>query len=136
MTDVNGLEAIKVTFDSGILFGFNSSKLSADSKATLKNFATKMQDLTDTDITIFGHTDNVGSAEANQKVSAQRASAVADYLKSCGIAAERINFAGKSFDQPVASNDTEEGRAQNRRVEVFVSANEAMIQAAQNGTLN
>jgi len=135
VTDINGLEAIKVTFDSGILFGFNSSNLSADSKTTLKDFATKMQDMTDTDITIYGHTDNVGTAEANQKVSTKRANAVASYLKSCGIADSRITFAGKSFDEPVASNDTAEGRAQNRRVEVYVSANEAMIQAAQNGTL-
>ena len=135
VTDVNGLTAIKVTFDSGILFDFNKSTLSTAAKNQLAQFATEMSDMQDTDITILGHTDNVGTAEANQKVSTQRADAVSKFLQGKGIAANRITAEGHSFNEPVASNDTPEGRAQNRRVEIYISANEAMIQAAENGTL-
>lgn len=130
VTDVNGLEAIKVTFDSGILFGFNSSKLSDESKESLKQFAETMKDMPLTDITVYGHTDNVGSESANQKVSDKRAAAVSDYLNGLGIDKERIVSKGLSFTVPVASNDTEEGRAQNRRVEIYITANEQMIQEA------
>ena len=128
--DANGLEAIKVTFDSGILFDFNKSTLNASSKESLKQFAAQMVDLPDTDITIYGHTDNIGTAAANEKVSLQRAEAVEKYLKSCGIAKERMTAEGKSFTMPVASNDTEAGRAQNRRVEIYITANKDMIEAA------
>ena len=81
ITDVNGLEGIKVTFDSGILFGFNSSTLSDESKKSLDQFASTMKDMTMTDITVYGHTDNVGSESANQKVSDKRADAVAKYQR-------------------------------------------------------
>jgi len=132
--DANGLDAIKVTFDSGILFATNKAVLSAESKTALSNFAKNMADMADTDLTIYGHTDNTGKAEFNEKLSLQRAESVANYLESCGMANKKT-VAGMSFNMPVASNDTPEGRQQNRRVEVYVSANEAMIQAAQNGTL-
>ena len=135
VTDVNGLEAIKVTFDNGILFATNKSNLSAASQKELKEFAAKMADMPDTDVTIYGHTDNTGSAEVNERLSTQRANAVAGYLQSCGIAASRIKSEGKSYTMPVADNATKEGRAQNRRVEVYVSANENMIKAAESGTL-
>ena len=135
VTDVNGLTAIKVTFDNGILFDFNKSTLKPAAKAELDKFAAEMSDMTDTNINVYGHTDNVGSAEANKKVSEQRASSVANYLAGKGIAKDRLVAEGLSYDFPVASNDTEEGRAQNRRVEIYISANEAMIAAAENGTL-
>jgi len=133
--DANGLTAIKVTFDSGILFDFNKATLSAKAKQNLDKFAAEMTDLPDTDIAILGHTDNVGSAEANQKVSDNRALAVSNYLQTKGIAAERITAEGHSYNDPVADNSTAAGRAQNRRVEVFIYANENMIKAAENGTL-
>ena len=135
VTDVNGLEAIKVTFDSGILFPTNGTTLSADSKTALSKFAKEMADMPETDFTIYGHTDNTGTAAVNEKISAQRAESVAKYLQSCGIASSRMTTEGKSYNEPVASNDTAAGRAQNRRVEVYITANENMIQAAQNGTL-
>ena len=131
VTDVNGLTAIKVTFDSGILFDFNKSNLSASAKKNLDKFASEMSDMPDTDITVLGHTDNIGTPEANQSVSDKRAKAVSDYLQSRGIAASRITAEGHSYNDPVASNDTEAGRAQNRRVEVYISANEAMVKAAE-----
>ena len=135
VTDVNGLKAIKVTFDSGILFDFNKSSLKPEAKGSLNKFAEKMADMSETNINVYGHTDNIGSAEANKKVSDQRAAAVAKYLTQKGIAKERIVADGLSFDFPVADNATEEGRAQNRRVEIYVSANEEMVQEAANGTL-
>ncbi len=135
VTDVNGLKAIKVTFDSGILFDFNKSSLKPEAKESLTQFAQKMADMSETNINVYGHTDNVGSAAANKKVSDQRAQAVAKFLTQKGIAKERIVADGLSYDFPVADNSTEEGRAQNRRVEIYVSANEEMVQEAENGTL-
>jgi outer membrane protein OmpA-like peptidoglycan-associated protein len=130
VTDVNNLTSVKVTFDNGILFDFNKSTLSEAAKKSLKEFASKMADMPETDITIWGHTDNVGTSEANEKVSLARANAVKDFLAAQGIAADRMVSEGKSFNMPVATNDTKEGRAQNRRVEVYISANEAMIAEA------
>ena len=135
ITDVNGLQAIKVTFESGILFPTNGTTLSAAAKNQLATFSTQMKDLQDTDITIYGHTDNTGSASVNERISLQRAESVASYLESRGIKASRIHSEGKSFNNPVADNETAEGRAKNRRVEVYVTANENMIKAAENGNL-
>jgi len=135
ITDANGLEALKVTFSSGILFQTNKSELSSASKKELSEFATKMSDMKDTDITIYGHTDNTGSAAVNEKLSAERAASVASYLKSCGIAGDRLKTQGLSYNDPVADNSTVEGRALNRRVEIYITADENMIAAAQNGTL-
>ena len=135
VTDKNGLEAIKVTFASGILFPTNGITLSEASKKNLSEFATKMSDFQDTDITIYGHTDNTGGSEVNDRISRQRAEAVKAYLVSCGIASSRMTAQGLSYSDPVADNSTAEGRSQNRRVEIYVMANAAMIQAAENGTL-
>lgn len=135
VTDTNGLTAIKVTFDSGILFDFNKSNLSASAKTSLTKFATSLQNNPQTNVQIYGHTDNVGTRAANEKVSTARADEVKKYLINSGVASSRMTSEGLAYDYPVASNDTEAGRAQNRRVEVYITANEAMIQAAENGTL-
>ena len=132
VTDANNLPAVKVTFDSGILFGFNSTKLSDEAKANLTQFAEVLKSTPDADVTILGHTDNVGTEKANQSVSEKRAKAVAKHLEAQGVESKQIKeVLGMSFNQPVASNDTEEGRAQNRRVEVFMYASQAMIEAAE-----
>ena len=135
ITDKNGLTAIKVTFSSGLLFAVNKADLSADAKAELTEFASQMSDLPDTDITIYGHTDNTGSASVNERLSLKRAKAVADFLIKNGIGQDRIVYEGHSFNEPIASNDTPEGQAQNRRVEIFITAGKAMIEAAENGNL-
>ena len=135
VTDVNGFEGIKVTFDNGILFGFNSSKLGNDAKASLDKFAASLLNNPQTDVQIYGHTDNVGTRAANEKVSNARATEVQNYLTKAGVPKARMTSQGLAFDYPVASNDTEAGRAQNRRVEIYITANEDMIQAAQDGTL-
>lgn len=134
VTDANGLKAVKVTFASGILFPTNGTTLNASSKKELSEFAAKMSDMQDTDIAIHGHTDNTGTAEVNERISAQRAAAVSTYLQSCGIAAKRITTVGKSFNVPVADNRTVEGRAQNRRVEIYITANEEMIRQAEDSS--
>ena len=134
--DQNGLQAIKVTFNSGILFDTNKSDLKAASKSELNEFANKMSDMVDTDITIYGHTDSSGNDAINQPLSEKRAQSVADYLKNCGISSSRMTVEGKSSSMPVADNATKEGKAQNRRVEIYITANQKMIEAAENGTLD
>ena len=135
-TDVNGLTAIKVTFDNGILFDFNKSTLKPEAKKELDKFTEDMADMPLANINVYGHTDNVGSEEANQKVSNQRAAAVASYLQKKGIAKDRIAAEGLSYNFPVADNDTEAGRAQNRRVEIYISASDEMVKEAEAAAAN
>lgn len=135
VTDVNDLQAIKVTFDNGILFATNSSQLSNASRDALTKFANSLKNSPDTDVTIYGHTDNTGTREVNERVSKQRADAVANFLVGNGITRARITTEGLAFDQPVADNSTAEGRAQNRRVEIYITANANMIKQAEAGTL-
>ena len=136
VTDANDLKAVKVTLESGILFNTSSSTLNEASKAALKKFAANMADLPDTDLTILGHTDNTGTPEYNEKLSVQRATSVASYLQNCGMSIDRMTIEGRSFHEPVADNNTKEGRLQNRRVEIFITASEKMINDAENGSLN
>lgn len=136
VTDANNLQAIKVTFDNGILFATNKSELSPAARESLTKFATSLKNSPDTDITIYGHTDNTGSRAVNEKLSKERAEAVANFLVGQGISRSRITTEGLAFDQPVADNSTPAGRAQNRRVEVYITANADMIKKAENGTLN
>lgn len=136
VTDANNLQAIKVTFDSGILFAVGKADLNAESKAALTNFAASLKNTPETDVAIYGHTDNTGTREFNEKLSVQRAQSVIDFLVKNSISTERISGKGFAFDQPVADNSTAEGRKQNRRVEVYITANEKMIEKAEDGTLN
>lgn len=135
VTDANDLQAIKVTLESGILFKTSSSTLSEESKIALKKFAANLADLPNTDLTILGHTDNTGTAEYNEKLSVDRANSVASYLQTCGLSRSRMKIEGRSYLEPIADNNTLEGRQQNRRVEIFISANEKMISDAQAGNL-
>lgn len=136
VTDQNGLQAIKVTFADGILFGFNSTALSNASREALAKFAGTVISEPDMDITIYGHTDNKGTHEVNTKVSTERAQAVQNYLLGQGVPAKQIiAVKGLAYDSPVADNSTEAGRAQNRRVEIFLTANQNMVKQAEAGTL-
>lgn len=132
---INNGEALKVTFDSGILFATNSSTLSDASKSALRNFATSLKANPDTDIRIVGFTDNTGNVDYNQTLSEKRAKSVFDYLLQQGISSDRMSYEGKGVHDPVATNNTPEGRALNRRVEIIIMANQKMIQEAQQGTL-
>ena len=132
VTDANGLAAVKVTFDSGILFATNKADLNIDAKNSLAKFATVLNNNADCDIAIIGHTDNTGSDAINQPLSVKRATSVSDYLKSCGVKTAQIKSdEGQGSGNPVADNSTAEGRKQNRRVEVYMYASQEMIQAAQ-----
>ncbi|MBQ8502134.1 MAG: OmpA family protein [Bacteroides sp.] len=128
--DTNGLDAVKVTFDSNILFGFNSATLSNDAKASLRELARILKEDTTTDIAIIGHTDKVGTYEANVKVSKNRANSVENYLESCGVSpAQFKQVAGVAYDQ----YDETKSAAENRRVDIYMYASAAMIQQAQQG---
>ena len=132
VTDANGLAAVKVTFDSGILFATNKADLNTSAKNSLAKFATVLNNNADCDIAIIGHTDNTGSDAINQPLSVKRATSVSDYLKSCGVKTAQIkSVEGQGSGNPVADNSTAEGRKQNRRVEVYMYASQEMIQAAQ-----
>ena len=132
ITDANGLQAVKVTFDSGILFATNKAELSATAKNSLAQFAQVLNNNRDCDIAIIGHTDNTGSDAINQPLSVSRAQSVNNYLMSCGVSASQIkSVEGQGSSNPVASNATKEGRQQNRRVEVYMYASQKMIQDAQ-----
>ncbi|MCM1517095.1 MAG: OmpA family protein [Pseudoflavonifractor sp.] len=136
VTDQNGLQAIKVTFDGGILFPTNGTTLSANAKNDLAHFATSLRDNPDTNVQIYGYTDNTGTYAVNERVSTGRADAVRTYLVDAGIAASRLSAEGIPMADYVASNETAAGRAQNRRVEIYITANKTMIEKAENGTLN
>ena len=133
--DANGLKAIKVTFSSGILFPTNGTTLSSTSKSELAGFASNLINNPDTNVQIFGYTDDTGTMKVNERVATGRADAVRQFLLNSGVGANRLSAEGVPMADYVASNATAEGRAQNRRVEIYISANEKMIQEAQNGTL-
>ena len=117
-------EGIKVTFDGGILFDFDSSALREDAEENLSEFAQSMKDFEDTNILIVGHTDSKGPSDYNQELSERRAGSAADLLIQRGIQDGRITSVGRGETEPVATNETAEGRQQNRRVEVAIYANE------------
>ncbi|MCJ8165610.1 OmpA family protein [Pontibacter sp. E15-1] len=128
-------EAIRVNFDSGILFPVGSADLSANAKRDVEKLAKTLKEYGGTNVIIEGHTDNTGSYELNQKLSERRAEAVATYARSLGVEPGRLQAKGYSFDQPIAENTTAEGRQQNRRVEIIIVANEELKQAAESGQL-
>ncbi|MDO8367094.1 MAG: OmpA family protein [Saprospiraceae bacterium] len=123
-------EGIKLTFDSQLLFDFGKSNLKESNKSDLRKFAETLQEYPDTEVLIVGHTDNVGSNAFNKTLSRKRAAAVSNYLASLGIRAGRLDTVGKGESQPIVSNDTDASRAQNRRVEIAIYANEKMKQDA------
>lgn len=133
--DQNGLAAIKVTFPGGILFPTNGTTLSASAQTELAQFAASLRENPQTNVQIYGFTDNTGSLAANTKVADGRALSVDRFLIDSGISPTRLTYQGIPMADYVASNDTAAGRAQNRRVEIYITANQQMINEAQNGTL-
>ena len=132
---VNEGQAIKVTFDSGILFAVNSSTLSQTSRNALTQFANSLKANPDTDVQIFGHTDSSGNDNINIPLSRERAGSVQNYLMGQGILSSRMMAEGFGSSQPVADNSTTAGKALNRRVEIYILPNAKMIQEAEAGTL-
>ena len=120
-------EGLVVTFDSGLLFDFDSDRLRSESKKNLDNLASSLSgDFADSKLLLVGHTDSQGSDDYNQNLSRRRADAVASYLESQNISAARVETSGRGESEPIASNDTDAGRQQNRRVEVAIYAGDKM----------
>lgn len=137
--DKNGLAAVKVTFDSGILFTTSSSTLSESAKASLVQFAGVLSNNQDIDVSIYGHTDNQPwrgataeqSVQKNNALSLSRAQSVQNFLISCGVSPNSVkSVLGLGSTQPVDDNNTVKGRSNNRRVEIYMYASEQMIEKA------
>ena len=143
--DANGYQAVKVTFESGILFQSGKSVLNSAAQSSLTQFATNVLAANpDMNVGIVGYTDNdpwkgktaEESVVANQKLSEQRAEAVSNFLQKNGASKGQIKeVVGLGESNPVASNSTAAGKQQNRRVEVYLYASQDMIDAAKAGTL-
>ena len=123
-------EGIKITFDSGLMFDFDSYTLTSGTKENLNDLAKTLTKYDDTDILIEGHTDKTGSDEYNMKLSEQRSKAVENYLATQRVAAGRITTKGYGETQAISENDQS-----NRRVEVAIYANKKMKRAAERGEL-
>ena len=129
-------EGIVVEFSSNVLFAFDKSNLSDDAKTNLDKLVVVLNGYPDTDIEVQGHTDSKGSETYNQTLSEQRAGTVSGYLSGQGITYNRLTIKGFGENVPKYSNDTAEGRTQNRRVEFLITANEKMKAEAQQNSAN
>jgi outer membrane protein OmpA-like peptidoglycan-associated protein len=124
-------EGIKLVLnENAVRFDTNKSSLTATAKANLDKLVPVFKEYPDTDITIYGYTDITGSPEYNLKLSGERAASVRNYLVSKGVSSSRFQVTGLGIADPIASNETVDGRSQNRRVEFAITANEKMIQDA------
>ena len=118
-------EGIQVTFESGLLFAFDSDVVREEARANLRNLAASLHKYPDSDLLIVGHTDDVGSDSYNQRLSERRARAAADFLASQGVAPSRLRATGLGETEPVVANESDANRARNRRVEVAIYASQA-----------
>ena len=118
-------EGLLITFASGLLFDFDSDAVKGSARANLTDLAASLKKYPGTEVLIIGHTDATGTETYNQNLSERRAAAARAFLVSQGIASNRIRTQGLGESEPVASNDTASGQAQNRRVEVAIFADEA-----------
>ena len=121
-------EGIEVTFASGLLFAFDSDQILPTAGTNLTELAKSLQKYPDSQLLIVGHTDNVGDAAYNQRLSERRSNSAAAYLATQSVDRSRLAASGKGESEPVATNDTDAGRSQNRRVEVAIYASEAYRQ--------
>jgi outer membrane protein OmpA-like peptidoglycan-associated protein len=124
-------EGIKITFDSGILFDVNKAALKPAAQQNLTQLGGILQKYPDTEILLEGHTDSTGDEEWNLELSRLRAQSVSNYLNGTGVLASRFIIMGYGESQPIATNETTDGRAQNRRVEVAIYANDKLKKAAE-----
>ena len=129
--DSNNLDAIRLLLGNSILFSTGHYTLTPAAEAALSRVAYNLKQFPNTDVTVIGFTDNTGSEQVNQKLSLERAQSVMNYLISQGIPADRLKAIGQGWNNPIASNATAAGRAQNRRVELYITADSQMIQQAE-----
>jgi outer membrane protein OmpA-like peptidoglycan-associated protein len=128
-------EGIKITFASGILFDVGKHDLRPAAQENIGELARVLQKYDDTEVMVQGHTDATGSDQTNLALSRDRATAVGTLLNQKGVVGKRITQEGLGESQPVASNDTDDGRQANRRVEVAIWANDKLKKAAEDGTI-
>jgi outer membrane protein OmpA-like peptidoglycan-associated protein len=121
-------EGIAVTFESGLLFAFDSDQILPAAGTNLTELAKSLQRYPDSQLLIVGHTDAKGDDAYNQRLSERRSAAAAAYLAAQGVDRSRLAASGKGESEPIATNDTDAGQAQNRRVEVAIYASEAYRQ--------
>ena len=119
-------EGIVINFKEKVLFAFNESDLSGNAENSLNKLSNILQKYPETDIVIIGHTDSKGTEAYNQRLSERRANSVSYYLRNHNISASRVTVQGMGETDPVATNDSDEGRSLNRRVEFVITANEKM----------
>lgn len=117
-------EGIVVTFESGLLYPYDSSDMLAAGRENMRNLAESLRENPETEVLIVGHTDSKGSDQYNMGLSLRRADSAADILASYGVPRDRIRTSGRGESEPVASNDTPEGQQLNRRVEIAIFASE------------
>jgi len=129
-------EGIIVEFSSKVLFAFDKSDLSVEAQASLDKLVKVLNSYPDTDIELQGHTDSKGTEAYNQTLSEKRAISVSGYLVGKGIPESRLTVVGFGETAPKYTNDTDEGRALNRRVEFLITANEKMIEEAKKEAAN
>ncbi|WP_338585108.1 OmpA family protein [Pseudomonas sp. MAG733B] len=110
-----------ITLSNDVFFGFDKSDLTPTAQSELDAIMSKLLDADVVSIKVIGHTDSVGADTYNQALSERRANSVAEYLLSQGVAPNKLTSEGKGESQPVADNETEEGRAKNRRVELHIN---------------
>lgn len=120
--DENGCAVVgsKLFTLEGVHFAFDSAKLRPDAEQQLQQAVRKLRDNRSANVDVIGHTDSTGPASYNEDLSMRRAQSVVDYLTNNGVDASRLEASGRGENDPIASNDTKEGRAQNRRVELVV----------------
>jgi len=123
-------EGIKITFASGILFDVGKSAVKPDAQTNLQNLAKILNKYEDTEILVEGHTDATGSEDSNMDLSLRRAQSVSNYLQTWQVMPTRMHIQGYGETQPVASNETVEGRQANRRVEIAIFANDKLKKVA------
>lgn len=126
-------EGIAVTFESGMLYDYDSSNLRPEAQANLRALAGSLSKYPGSDILIVGHTDGTGSSGYNQGLSERRAQSAGNYLVSQGVSSGRVSTVGRGESEPAATNETDEGRQANRRVAVAIYASEAARAAAARG---
>lgn len=119
-------EGLVVTFESGLLFDFDSDQLRAESRRNLDSLAAHLSSFGDSKMLLVGHTDSIGTDAYNLDLSRRRALAVASYLESHGVSPSRVQTEGRGESEPIASNASDAGRQQNRRVEIAVYASDKM----------
>jgi outer membrane protein OmpA-like peptidoglycan-associated protein len=123
LTVTNNGQYLVVNMPQDLLFATDSAVVRGDLTRDLRAIAASLQKYPTSNISVVGHTDNTGTAAYNLDLSQRRASSVAAILRDSGVSSSRMTIVGRGEDQPIASNLTPEGRAQNRRVEIIIRPN-------------